>query len=372
MKTPEKIMIITTTDNMIWQFLLPHISQLQSDGHTVECVCAKTGFWFDELTDKYNLKVHEINFARSPFKLQNMSAYKRLVSLQKKESFSVIYCQQPVGGAMGRLIARKFKLPCIYTAHGHFFFKGNSKLKNFVFKNVEKYLAKFTTALVTINQEDYQASKNWKSQYVFKINGIGVDLTKYIPLNNNDKAALKDQLGLKDDDFVITSIGELNKNKNTFRLLEVIKSIDNPNIKYIICGQGPLQKKYEDYIKANNLQNRVLLLGFRKDIANILSISNVYIMPSYREGLPRSMMEAMALELPIIASSIRGNMDLVGDNEGGILCSAFSNDDYKNAILTLYNNPKLEHQFGERNKTFVQNFSLPVVIEQLNQIYKHL
>ena len=207
----KKIMMITTTDNMIWQFLLPHIKYLQEQGNIVECVCTKTGFWFDELKDKYGLTVHEIEFTRSPFSLKNRKGYKKLVELQKQEKYDLIYCQQPVGGLMGRLIAKKFKLPCIYTAHGFHFFKGNNPLKNFLFKSVEKYLAKYTTALITINEEDYQACKNWKAKYKYKINGIGYNDSKY-PETKQKSEARKD-LNLTDE-FTIVTVAEFIKRKN--------------------------------------------------------------------------------------------------------------------------------------------------------------
>jgi hypothetical protein len=183
-------MMITTTDNMIWQFMIPHIKHLQSLGNTVECVCSKTGFWFDELRDKFGFTMHEIDFERSPLKLKNIKAYKKLKQLQKERNFDLIYCQQPVGGLMGRLIGKKFKIPVIYTAHGFHFFKGNSKIKNIIFKTIEKHYAKYTTALITINDEDYAACQKWKSKKKYKINGIGVDLTKYCINENLNKSSM--------------------------------------------------------------------------------------------------------------------------------------------------------------------------------------
>lgn len=367
--TNKKIMMIATTDNMIWQFLLPHIKYLQEKGNIVECVCAKTGFWFDELKDKYGLTVHEIEFTRSPFSLKNRKGYKKLVELQKKQNYDLVYCQQPVGGLMGRLIAKKFKLPCIYTAHGFHFFKGNNPIKNFVFKTVEKYLAKYTTVLITINEEDYQASLKMKARHKFKINGIGVDLSVYKEDKNIDKQKFREELGLEKNDFVVLSVGELNENKNTFRILECIKNIENNNVKYLVCGQGPLKEKFEEYIKNNNLDKRVKLLGFRKDVAKIYAISDLYIMPSYREGLSKSMMEAMCYGLPVVASKIRGNTDLLGDNEGGILCNPNNTKEFTDAIVNLYNNKDLQKQYSKRNKNFVKNFDLKVVQKQLEEIY---
>ena len=168
----KKIMMLATTDNMIWQFLLPHIEDLQKMGNIVECVCSKTGFWFDELQDKYGLKCHDIAFPRNPLTLDTFKAYAKLKQLQKQENFEVIYCQQAVGSVMGRWLAKKFKIPCIYTAHGFAFSSSGSGLKNFVYKYIEKKLAKDTEVLITINDEDYNASKDWKAKYKYKISGI--------------------------------------------------------------------------------------------------------------------------------------------------------------------------------------------------------
>ena len=149
-----KVLLLCTTDNMIWQFLLPHIKDLECFGAKVDCVCNRTGFWFDELKEKYGLNMIELAMKRKPINLTNFKAYKALKKLQKKNKYDLIYCQQPTGGLLGRFIGRRFKLPVIYTAHGFFFFKGNSKLKNFIFKTAEKIMARYTDILITMNDED--------------------------------------------------------------------------------------------------------------------------------------------------------------------------------------------------------------------------
>ena len=92
-------------------------------------------------------------------------------------------------------------------------------------------------------------------------------------------------------------------------------------------------------------------------------------MPSYREGLSKAMMEAMCYGLPVIASKIRGNTDLIGDNEGGILCDPYKTEEFTQAIINLKNNKELQTQISNRNKEFVKNFDLKVVLKQLEEIY---
>ena len=162
--------------------------------------------------------------------------------------------------------------------------------------------------------------------------------------------------------------GELNENKNTLRLIEAVKNVNNDKIKYLICGQGPLEEEYKKKIKEFNLESKVKLLGFRKDIPSILSCVDCFMMPSYREGLSKAMMEAMAYGLPVIASKIRGNIDLVGENEGGILVSPFETEAFSEAIELLSNDKELNERFQKRNLEFIQNFAEEKVLEQINTI----
>ena len=370
--TNKKILVISTLDDFIYRFLLPHIKYLKSKGNQVECVCNESGFWFKELEEKHDLVMHKIPFGRNPLKPSNIKAYKQLKSLQKVNKYNLIYCHTPVGGFFGRMLAKKFKIPCIYTAHGFHFYKGCPWKNKLIFKPLESWASKYTDILITINNEDYEAAKKMKAKKVFKINGIGVDFSTYKKNESLDKSDFKKSLGLEADDFVVTSVGELNENKNTYRLLEVMKNITNPKIKYLICGQGPLGEKFKEYIEENNLQNKVKLLGFRKDIPDILTISDLYIMPSYREGLSKSMMEAMCYGLPIVASKIRGNTDLVGGNEGGILCNPTDNEAFKNAINALFEDKSLYEKCSKRNLEFIKNYDLKIVLSQLGEIYKEI
>jgi len=363
----KKVLVVCTTDNMIWQFLLPSINMFKTMGAEVHCACNETGFWFEELKTKNGLVMHKMPFERSPFKPANLKAYKALKKLVKEQKYDLIYCHQPVGGVMGRLVGKKFGVPVLYIAHGFHFYKGCPK-KNLLFKWIETYCAKHTTALVTMNEEDYQASLNMKAKKKYKINGIGLDLNKYKKEEGFDRTQFRKSLGLEDDDFVLLSVGELNENKNTLRLVDAMSEIKNEKVKYLICGQGPLEEEYNKKIAQFGLENRVKLLGFRKDIPNILSSVDCFMMPSYREGLSKAMMEAMAYGLPVIASKIRGNVDLVGNNEGGILVSPSKTDEFRDAIEKLSSDAELNEKFRKRNELVIKEFSEEKVLKEIKNI----
>ncbi len=369
----KKIMMLCTTDNMIWQFLIPHIKHLEENGNIVECVCAKTGFWFDELKNQYGLTMHEINFSRNPLKPANIKAYKQLKKLQQDNKYDLIYCQQPVGGMMGRLLAKKFKIPVIYTAHGFHFFKGCSVVNKLVYKPVEKWLAKYTDILITINQEDYENAKKMKAKKVFKINGIGMSFNKYQETNES-KSEIRQSLNIKDDEFVVVTIAEFIKRKNYKTMLAAIKELKAKgiNIKYVICGRGEEEQSIKKQIEELGIEDNVLLLGFRKDINRILIASDIFMLASFQEGLTLSVIEAMSFGLPCVVSNVRGNRDLIVDGKGGFVVEPDDADGFSDKIAQILENKEMYNQFKEFNIEQSEQYTIESVKAELEKIYEGL
>ena len=373
MITNKKILMISTTDNMIWQFLLPHIRHLQDLGNTVECVCARTGFWFDELKDSHNLVMHEIDFGRNPIKLKNFKGYKQLKKLQEEKRFDLVYCQQPVGGMMGRLLGKKFKIPVIYTAHGFHFFKGCPLVNKVVYKTVEKWLSKYTDILITINEEDYQSALKMKAKKVFKINGIGID-DKKIKFEYFDKIAFRKEIGLNENDKVILTVSEINENKNYITMLQTIKQLveQDKTIKFVSCGTGVWKDKIHNYAKELGIEENVIFLGYRKDIGKIMQVSDIFFHASFREGLTLSVMEAMSFGLPCVVSNVRGNRDLIVDGKGGFVCEPTDAQNFAVKLEFLLKNAEDYKLMSEFNKKESEKYTVKFVIKQLEEIYKEI
>ncbi|MBQ7351391.1 MAG: glycosyltransferase family 4 protein [Clostridia bacterium] len=371
MITNKKIMMIATTDNMIWQFMIPHIKHLQALGNEVECVCAKTGFWFDELKEKHNLVVNEMDFARNPITPKNLKSYKLLVKLQKEKNFDLVYCQQPVGGLMGRLIAKKFKIPCIYTAHGFHFFKGCPLKNKLIYKTVEKWLSRYTDALITINEEDYQNALKMKAKKVYKINGIGIDEEK-VKKEKFNKEEFRKQLGLSTQDKVVLTVSEINENKNYIAMLQAMKILveKDQNIKFVSCGTGVWDEKIKNYAKELGIDKNCIFLGYQKEIGKIMQVSNIFLHASFREGLTLSVLEAMSLGLPCVVSNVRGNRDLVDNEKGGFVVEPTDFAMFAEKIYTILNDEKLTQEFKKYNQEKSKSYMVSNVKSQLEEIYK--
>lgn len=356
-----KILFVTTIADTM-KFFSEHIKMLIKEGHKVELATN-----CDEDIPLYcfelNLKMHNIPFSRSPFSRKNIEAFRDIKKIIKSNKYDIIHTHTPNSSACVRLACRKQRekgLKVFYTAHGFHFYKGVS-IKNWLVYYPIEYLCSFwTDKLITINQEDFLfAQKHMHAKKIEYVPGVGVDLRKFgqSSVSKDDK---RNELGIPLNAIVLLSVGELNINKNHET---VIKAINGMNVYYIIVGQGKRKEYLESLINKQGMSDRIKLLGYRSDISELLVAADLFVFPSYREGLSVSLMEAMASGLPCCVSKIRGNIDLI-DKKGGNMFNPKNVKECKNAILAL-----LESKIGAYNKEKVKQFSVERVLSFMDRIY---
>ena len=353
-----KVLFVATVTEHITAFHLPYLRWFKEKGFEVHIAA-----WGDDVIP-YCDKKHNVAIRRSPFKLGNIKAYFQLKNILKHEKFDIIHGHTPMGGILARLCGRKHRkhgMKVFYTAHGFHFFKGAPLLNWLLYYPIEKRLSRYTDVLITINREDYAlAKRKMRAEKVCYVPGVGVDTDKFAA-PSVDRETKRKELGLPLDAVVLISIGELNKNKNHQTAIKAVSRIQNDNLYYIICGRGKLQGKLQELCRQLKLEDRVMFLGYRKDIPELLNSSDIFVFPSLREGLSVSLMEAMAASLPCVVSKIRGNVDLIEDSKGGYLCGNIG--DYTESI------EKINQNMGEHNKNVIQNFGLAFVMEKMKEIY---
>ena len=320
----------------------------------------------------------QIPIKRSPYTIQNIKAINELKKLIKKEKFDIIHCHTPMGSVVARLAAkeaRKNGTRVIYTAHGYHFYKGAPLINWLLYYPVEKWLAKYTDTQITITQEDFDlAKKKFKIKDLNLVHGVGLDEEEFnILISDEEKENLKQELKIDDKSVVCTYVAELNKNKNQQLLIKAIKRLkdDNNNVTLLLVGKGRYEPKLLKLIKKMKLEENVKLLGYRSDIVKILSITDIYLASSLREGLPVNVMEAMYMGLPIIAVDNRGHRELVQHNENGFIVeqnSAMENN-MSNYLNLLVNDKHLREKFGNDSKGKVREYTLNNVINSMNKIY---
>lgn len=319
------------------------------------------------------LEVREIHiaFQRSPFAVANKQAYKELKKLMGEEQFDLVHCHTPVGGVLGRMAAHSVyrgRVPVLYTAHGFHFYKG-APLKNWLlFYPVEYWLAKYTDVLITINREDYhRARKKLCAGKVEYIPGIGLDIEKF-ELRDGRKVQKRSELGVPEDALVFLSVGELNTNKNHLTAIRAFAKLRNDSAWYWIVGKGDLEEELKREAERLQIMDRMLFLGYRKDVLELYQASDVFVFPSFREGLSVSLMEAMAGGLPVICSKIRGNEDLVDENGGKCLCPDDLNG-FAESMRHLAEKRMIREKMGLYNQKKIQKFDKRNVTEIMRAIY---
>ena len=364
----RKALIVSTVSRQFFLFERCNIDVLQSLGYEVHAAanfCDES----DRLSEVPIVR-HPFCIRRSPLSLQNIAAYRQLKRLMMAEEFDLVHCHSPVGGVLARIAAKAVRLsPVIYTAHGFHFYGGAPVINWLLYYPVERILAKTTDLLITINREDFRRARSFGAKNVSYVPGIGIDTGKYhdAPVDKDQK---RDELRLPRDAFLLLSVGELNKNKNHETILRALAAIHDPNIHYAVCGQGPLEGYLRRLAKSLGVESRFHLLGYRDDLPEVYPAADVFLLPSYREGLSASMLESMCCGLPVVCSDIRGNRDLIRHGEGGYLVRPGDVEGFAACIMRLAGNEELRKAMGEHNREEVKKYEMEIVKKEKAELYR--
>lgn len=369
----KKILYVTNTSRMVNMFFIPHINMLLEKGYHVDCAC--------EIIDGHKLKTekfldginfYEVPFRRTPWAFKNIIAFNKLVKLQKQNKYDIIHVHTPISAMVVRMLKIIFpKVKIIYTAHGFHFYKGSSKMSWLVYGNIEKVLARFTDVLITINNEDFEVAKTFKCKDVRKINGVGVDSSSFKELTHDEVIKKRKELGFKENDKIFIIIGEHNSNKNQVMLFEVMDEVNKVvnNAKFICIGDGQDFEANKKIVKEKNLEN-VFLLGFRSDVNELVNMSDIVLSLSHREGLPKNILEGLAVGKTILASDIRGNNELVETGVNGLLFDVNDNNDLKEKIIDVCNyNEEFFKNSSINSKKIFEKYDLENIKKDLIKVY---
>lgn len=368
--------LVVCTVGCFLVFELNDISILQDMGYTVHVATNFNGY--DEMYAKIkemHVVIHQVDFARSPFKITNAIAYRQLKAVMGKNEYNLMHCHTPVGGVLARLAARPYRkkgMKVIYTAHGFHFFKG-APIKNWLlFYPIEKWLSRYTDVLITINHEDYErAKKQFYAKRVEYIPGVGVDVDAFSNVVDT-KENIRKRLNIPENVFMLLSVGELNVNKNHQVVIKALAALKDERIHYYIAGEGAKEEYLRQLAEKLGVGKQVHLLGYRTDVAELLRASDIFIFPSKREGLSVALMEAMVLKLPIVASDIRGNRDLIDHEKSGYLFdvdSAHAELELGKYIRKLADSEQLGKNMGMQAYEKVKEFGMNVVNGKMRKIY---
>lgn len=369
-----KLLILTTVGITHKAFLLPFASHFRKKGWQVDGLAANIT-QFDECRDTYD-NVFDFPFERNPFWLAKaLSELAGLRELVLSNKYDIVHVHTPIAAFLTRFALRncsdRLRPKIVYTAHGFHFFKG-AGLTSLPYLVLEKLASYWTDCLITINREDLRTANNFKlAPKIMYMPGIGVDLEQYTPVSEQEKLRLRSELGLSQKDRCFIMVAEFNTNKRQRCLVEAIYALKDANIVVLFAGSGPLMSDVKKHVVSLGLEKQVRFLGQRNDVRALLSLADLNILPSLREGLPRSMMEAMAVGTPNVGSRIRGIVDLLDEDCGGL----FDVPDVSHLteqIKLVLHSPETADRWRNNARQKIVRFGLQEIIGLHEKLYSEI
>lgn len=366
-----KILYITTIGGTM-NFFKNLIKQLIDEGHTVDIATNETEYPVDNYYKELDCKIYPISCTRSPFNKGTFTAISEIKQIVADNKYDIVHCHTPIAAMCTRLACKKYRKnggKVYYTAHGFHFYKG-APLKNWLmFYPIEKVCSYLTDTLITINQEDFNfAKKHLNAKNTEYVPGVGID-TAFFANTKISRKEKRAELQIPEDAILLTSVGELNDNKNHQIILHAMSQLNNKDIYYVIAGVGENADKLLALAKELNLENNFKLLGYRKDVAEIYKASDICCFPSIREGLGLAAIEGMATGLPIVAAENRGTRDFCENGVNGFLCSPFSADEFAQAINKIINSTELTKKINEINISTINRFNVIMINQTMCEFY---
>ena len=322
MKSAPRLLIVTTIAETVRAFLVPYACYFRGIGWNVDAMargitqCGDLSLHFGKLIDA--------DWSRNPLDISNIAHNVRAIREAAKDH-DIVHVHTPVAAFLTRLALRRHKSAprpaVVYTAHGFHFHHAGHKRNNFIFRKLEQLAGRWTDRLIVINREDYDASLKFHivpEHDLIHMPGIGLDFSRYdaASVPKADIKQIHDQLGMKGDDALFSMIAEFKPNKRHADAVNALAKMGHAGAHLAFAGEGPAKEPIQHMAKALGLAKRVHFLGNLKDVCPLIMASRAVLIPSEREGLSRTGMEAACLGIPIIGSDARGVKDVVLPNRG--------------------------------------------------------
>ena len=335
-------------------------------GYKVSVLVGGSGIYTDLLNDN-GIVVYPVEELKREINFKSdLKALPEIYKLIKRLSPDVISIHSSKAGILVRTISIFFKIPpCIFTAHGWSFSTKISNFRSFLYLFLEKTMALGTTLLITICNSDYKLAKKYKIISNKKLRCIhnGMPFLKKIERN----------IKPKNSKFRLISVARFERQKDHKTLIEALGHLKNLSWELFLVGDGPLRQEIQSLVESYNLEERVFFLGRKNNVASLLEDADIFILSSFWEGFPRSIIEALRASLPVITSDVGGVQESVINEFNGYVVPIKNPELMTIAIKNLLNNPTKCIDFGEKGRDLYEsNFTFEKMAESTFKVYKKL
>jgi len=338
---------------------LPH-----SQWQTEVCVLNDSGVLGKEL-QALGYNIYPLNWRKE--KLTDIQLAQKLRSIIRGNHIDLVHAHNLTPWYFTVLATLSKRLKRCVTLHGFIRGEGSSKKKI-----LYSLLSRFTSRIIIVSEEIENQLCNIPFLNMKKVEVIlnGIDIK--IPGQGFERNEKKKSLGFSEDDFVIGTVGRIFPEKNIEMQIELIHSLlpQVPSIKLAVVGNKyAYVKNLEDLVKRLKIQDKVLFLGLRRDIPELLRAFDIFVMTSFSEGTSLALLEAMASGLPVIASDVGGNGGIISHGENGILFDITSLEALRYHVLELYNDAEERLRLGNRAKIVGEKYSIQSMVDHYHHLY---
>lgn len=377
MNDRKKVLFVTTVPQTLIAFLLPFAAYFRQKGWIVDAMAAGVE-QFPLCKENFD-QCWNIHLSRNPLNIKNFfRTVKRIREVVLRQQYDIVNVHTPVAAFITRYALRNLRPypKVIYTAHGFHFHPDGFFILNFIFKCIEKIAGKWTDALIVINQHDLSAAKKIRlvpDSNLYYAPGIGVDINYYHSIHVSDEQvrALREELNLTSREKILLMIGEFTAQKRQVLAVKALFKLKNPDLHVVFAGEGKKMQYTKKLSEKLGLSRNVHFLGFRRDIPVLMKASNVILSLSKREGLPRCLLEAMALGTPIIGSNIRGIDELL-QNDSGLMVRSGCLLSLVQAIQLLIDDTELQRKIAANAQNKIQAYDISKVLNIYSLIYEQV
>ena len=323
---------------------------------------------------KYCKKIYIVPMKREINIKTDIMAILKIKKIIKKIQPHILYLHSSKAGGLGRLaLLFNLKVKIFYNAHGWYFNADISPRKKKVYALIEKMLAIKTDMIINISKNEYITAQKYKIAPAKKMCIIenGIDFLKFENCEYY-RANTRKKYKIKDDEILIGVLARISEQKDPMTMIKAFNEVykECKNVKLMYAGSGNLEKRVQKYVEENNLKEKVIFTGWVKNVEECIPAFDIAVLPSKWEGFGLVLIEYMACNKPIVASSVGGIKDIIIDNKNGLL---FKKEDYKELsekIKILIGNNNLAKNFVQTNKEYRKKYDIKNLIEKHIELFE--
>ena len=357
----KKILVVVALDTTAWVLLRPWLFALKDRGFDVHIACSRGAYW--EKLANAGFRMHVVNLRRTFNPFAHIRPVIELIRLMRVEKFRLMNTHTPVAAAVGRVAGFVSGVDTIiYTVHGFYFHDRMPPVRRFVFSATEWLLGRLTDAFMFVSDEDRKtaqrigiAASNARACTILN----GVDIDAFRPRERQDLALseFRRQYHIADN-LVIGTVGRIVKEKGYREFLEMAARLtaEGLDVTYLVVGDSlpsdrdQFGQTFRQMVCDSGLSGRFVFTGMTDRVADCLGAMDIFVLASYREGFPRSILEAMAAALPVVATDIRGCREAVVNGISGLIVPPGNAVALTDAVRRLVKDPYERLEMGKKGR----------------------